>query len=78
MALKLQLLFNYCIRRHEQGVSNSTNPRSRLLDPLLAEAIASIRYGAVEITIHDGRIVQIEKREKLRPAEPSDNGRNAA
>ncbi|MBK6661043.1 MAG: YezD family protein [Proteobacteria bacterium] len=58
-------------------MSNSTNPRSRLLDELLAEAIAGIRYGAVEITIHDGRIVQIEKREKLRPAEPSANGRNA-
>lgn len=29
-------------------------------------ALADIRYGAVEITIHDGRIVQIERREKLR------------
>lgn len=39
----------------------------RELEQLVAEAIAGIRYGAVEITIHDGRIVQIEKREKLRP-----------
>lgn len=30
------------------------------------EALQGIRYGAVEITIHDGRIVQIERREKLR------------
>lgn len=42
--------------------------RPTRLDPLVAAAIADIRYGAVEVTIHDGRIVQIEKREKLRPA----------
>jgi len=30
------------------------------------EALQGIRYGAVEIIIHDGRIVQIERREKLR------------
>ena len=59
-------------------VTSPSNQRSRQLEALVAEAIASIRYGAVEINIHDGRIVQIEKREKLRPAEPSDNGRNAA
>lgn len=29
-------------------------------------AINSIRFGSVEIVIHDGRVVQIEKREKLR------------
>ncbi len=50
-------------------MSSPTHPHSRQLEALVAEAIASIRYGAVEVTIHDGRIVQIEKREKLRPAE---------
>lgn len=45
------------------------------LDELLTQAIASIRYGVVEITIHDGRIVQIEKREKLRLAETPSSGR---
>ncbi len=29
-------------------------------------ALEGIRYGAVEITVHDGRIVQIERKEKLR------------
>lgn len=32
----------------------------------ILEAIRQIRYGSVEIVIHDGRIVAIEKREKLR------------
>lgn len=32
----------------------------------IAEAIKQIRYGSVEITIHDSRVVQIEKKEKMR------------
>ena len=36
--------------------------------PLTAieEAVRSIRYGTVQIVIQDGRIVQIEKTEKIR------------
>ena len=60
-------------------MSSPTHPHSSQLEALVAEAIASIRYGAVEVTIHDGRIVPIEKREKLRPAEPlaAERGGNA-
>lgn len=58
-------------------MTSPSNPRSRQLEELVAEAIASIRYGAVEVTIHDGRIVQIERREKLRPSEPLANDRGA-
>jgi hypothetical protein len=32
----------------------------------ILRAIAGIDYGSVEITIHDGRVVQIECREKIR------------
>ena len=32
----------------------------------ILEAVRQIRFGSVEIVIHDGRIVAIEKREKLR------------
>ena len=32
----------------------------------IAGAIGSMRFGSVEITVHDGRIVQIERREKVR------------
>ena len=37
------------------------NPEQEIL-----RAVASIDYGSVEVTIHDGRIVQIECREKIR------------
>ncbi len=37
----------------------------------IVTAVRSVRYGAVEVVIHDGRVVQIEKREKIRLS-PSD------
>ena len=38
-------------------------------DEVIAEiqrAIAQLRFGYVEITVHEGRVTQIEKREKVR------------
>ena len=32
----------------------------------ILDAIKAIHYGAVEIVIHDSKIVQVEKREKVR------------
>jgi hypothetical protein len=32
----------------------------------LRQALRSIRYGAIELVIHDGRVVQLERREKVR------------
>jgi hypothetical protein len=32
----------------------------------VAAAIQGIRFGSVEITIHDSKIVQVERKEKLR------------
>jgi hypothetical protein len=32
----------------------------------LQRALSSIRFGTVELVIHDGRIVQLERREKIR------------
>lgn len=37
-----------------------------LLAPALGRALAGLRYGTVELTVHDGRVVQIERRERLR------------
>ena len=42
------------------------------LEPALARELAialrSIRYGTVELVIHEGRVVQLERREKVRLA----------
>jgi hypothetical protein len=49
----------------------------------LVRALESIRFGSIELVIHDGRVVQLEKREKLRLSvgvmeEPKDRQANAA
>ena len=36
------------------------------IDAEVIRAIRNIRYGSVEITIHDSRVVQIERKEKRR------------
>ena len=38
----------------------------------IAGAIRGIRYGSVEIVIHDSRVVQVERREKVRLERPTD------
>lgn len=43
------------------------------------EAVASLRYGSVELQVHDGRVVQVEARSKVRFADerrPDDRRRN--
>jgi hypothetical protein len=52
-------------------IDPSADPSSLpALPPALArellEALRSIRYGAIELVIHDGRVVQLERRVKVR------------
>ncbi len=44
----------------------SINKTNNDLAQELVSAINSLRFGSVEITVHEGRVTQIEKREKLR------------
>jgi hypothetical protein len=48
---------------HVNGLVDETDPR---LASMILRAIREIRYGSVEIIIHDSRIVQIERKEKIR------------
>jgi hypothetical protein len=41
-------------------------PLSPALLKELRQALVAIRYGAIELVIHDGRVVQLERREKVR------------
>jgi hypothetical protein len=41
----------------------------------ILQALKNLRFGSVEITVHDSKIVQIERREKVRlELEPSRRG----
>ena len=45
----------------------------------MRRAIRELRYGSVEVVVHDGRVVQIETRERVRfadPRPPDDRRRN--
>lgn len=44
-------------------------PGSRVL-ALLHTALKGMQFGTVEITVHDGRITQIERRERTRVISP--------
>lgn len=49
----------------DRASSEQVNPADALLREI-RKAIAEIRFGSVEITIHDGAVVQIERKEKVR------------
>lgn len=50
---------------HEAGADDPIALPPALLRELW-RAIRTIRYGAIELVIHDGRVVQLERREKVR------------
>ena len=55
---------------HTAPADLHAGPDSLALPPQLLqelrEALRSIRYGTIELVIHDGRVVQLERREKVR------------
>lgn len=42
---------------------------------LVAEQVGQLRFGVVQITVHDARVVQIERTEKVRLDRPASGGR---
>ena len=51
-------------------VDGQTNGRretiSSAVEQRILEALQGIRFGAVEIVVHDGKVVQIERKERVR------------
>lgn len=46
--------------------SNSTELWNRELERLVREALQSIRFGTVSLVVQDGRVIQVDKNEKIR------------
>lgn len=46
-------------------MSQDSLPQAAVVQEIL-RAIEQLRFGSVEITVHDGRVTQIERREKVR------------
>lgn len=36
------------------------------VETAILDAVRSLRYGSVEVTIHNAKVVQVERKEKLR------------
>jgi hypothetical protein len=49
--------------RHANGLVDET---LRQMTQQIIRALQDIRYGSVEIIIHDSKVVQIERKEKIR------------
>lgn len=47
----------------------STDELKLNLEEAVRNALAGLRYGSVEITVHNARVVQIEREERFRPEE---------
>jgi hypothetical protein len=63
----------------ERRIGDPAAPADGALESVMVEILRSIknvRFGSVEITIHDSRVVQIERKEKLRfmPAQRAKTG----
>ena len=44
-------------------------PPEELWERTVQEALRGLRFGSVEVLVHDGRVVQVETREKVRFAD---------
>lgn len=46
--------------------SNSAELWNRELERLVRDALQSIRFGTVSLVVQDGRVIQVDKSEKIR------------
>jgi hypothetical protein len=42
------------------------DPWSRELEKVIREALVSIKFGTVSLIVQDGRVIQVDKSEKIR------------
>ena len=52
------------------GNINTAELVSAAVRDRIVQALQGIRFGAVEIVIHDGKVVQIERKERVRLETP--------
>lgn len=48
------------------AVVHVSDAEARNITQRVVDALRNLRFGSIELTVHDGRVVQIERREKLR------------
>jgi hypothetical protein len=61
----------------ESNRSKTTSQDITEADLRILRAVREVAYGSVEVTIHNGRVVQVERREKIRLPQDSDASKTA-
>lgn len=54
--------------------ANASNPNASGGEPwegVVHELVSTLRFGVVQITVHESRVVQVERTEKVRFAQPA-------
>lgn len=68
---ELQRLWALCDLKEPDNIMNTLPaPKEREIEQEILRALKGIRYGSVEIVIHDSQVVQIERKEKVRLDKP--------
>ena len=52
--------------KNRQDTATGTSVADPRVLEEIAKALASLRYGSIEITVHDGKVTQIESKKKIR------------
>ncbi|MGA2182370.1 MAG: YezD family protein [Bryobacteraceae bacterium] len=53
---------------HKLARPAATPDQERLAHDEVLRTLREVRFGTVQLTIHDGRVVEIQKTERIRPA----------
>ena len=57
------------------GIKNESNPSTTVAVPdwleLVRQQVNSLRFGVVQIVVHDSRVVQVDKTERVRLGQES-------
>ena len=51
---------------NQSAAKDRTNSAGKTVLEHVAEAVSGLRYGAINLTVHDGRVVQLEVTERQR------------
>jgi len=54
--------------------TNASAATDDALAVMIAQALRGMRFGSVEVVVHDGRVVQFERRERHRFDRPPETG----
>jgi hypothetical protein len=64
----MQHIFGAIKMTEFEGLKRREKPSALIVDPvqLVRDTLASLRFGAIQLTVHDGKLVQMDVTEKRR------------